>query len=56
MVGQPALFDLEERYRMLSEMGDPLTRLKKQIDFEGFCPALTSALKRSDGSRVMPVL
>jgi IS5 family transposase len=51
MVRQPGLFDLDERYRKLSEVGDPLTRLKELIDFEVFRPALSSALNRSDGSK-----
>jgi hypothetical protein len=29
MVRQPGLFDLDERYRKLSEVGDPLRRLKE---------------------------
>jgi IS5 family transposase len=50
MVLQPGLFDLNERYRKLSEVGDPLTRLKELINLEVFRPALALALKRSDGS------
>lgn len=49
MVRQPGLFDLDERYRKLSEVGDPLTRLRELIDFEVFRPVLGSALNRSDG-------
>lgn len=48
---QPGLFDLDERYRRLSETGDPLVRLAALIDFELFRPRLASALKRSDGSK-----
>ena len=34
-VGQPGLFDPDERYRRLSENGDPpLARLSAPIDFE----------------------
>ena len=33
MVRQPAFFDLEERYRNLSEVGNSLTRLKELVDF-----------------------
>ncbi len=51
MVRQAGLFDLDERYRKLSEVGDPLGRLKELIDFEVFRPALTKALNRSDGSK-----
>jgi len=51
MVLQPGLFDLDERYRKLSEVGDPLTRLKDLVDFEVFRPTLRAALKRSNGSK-----
>ncbi len=51
MVRQPGLFDLYERYRKLSEVGDPLPRLKELIDFEVFRQALAKALNRSDGSK-----
>src|SRR5215211_7166665 len=51
MAGQPGLFDLDERYRALSESGDPLIRLATLIDFEVFRAPLVSALKRSDGTR-----
>lgn len=50
-MGQPGFFDLEERYRRLSENGDPLVKLATLIDFEGFRPKLGTALKRSDGSK-----
>jgi hypothetical protein len=39
MVRHPRLFDLDERYLKLSEVGDPLTKLKELIDFEVFRPA-----------------
>ena len=48
---QPGFFDLDERYQKLSEVGDPLTRLKELVDFEVFRPALATALKRSDGTK-----
>ena len=51
MAGQPGFFDLDERYRALSESGDPLVRLAALIDFELFRAPLMAALKRSDGSR-----
>ena len=47
-VGQPGLFDPDERYRRLSENGDPPVKLSAPIDFERLRPA--AALKRSDGS------
>ena len=51
MVREPGLFDLDERYRKLSEVGDPLVRLRQLVDFEVFRVALTKALRRSDGSK-----
>ena len=50
-MGQPGFFDLDERYQRLSETGDPLVKLAALIDFETFRRKLTSALKRSDGSK-----
>ena len=50
-MGQPGLFDLDDRYQRLSENGDPLVRLAALIDFEAFRPRLTAALRRSDGSK-----
>ena len=46
--GQPGFFDPDERYRRLSENGDPLARLSEPIDFERL--RLAAALKCSDGS------
>jgi hypothetical protein len=50
-VAQPGFFDLDDRYRRLSETGDPLVKLASLIDFEIFRPGLAAALQRSDGSR-----
>jgi IS5 family transposase len=51
MVAQPGFFDLDERYRLLSETGDPLVKLASLVDFEVFRPGLAAALQRSDGSK-----
>lgn len=51
MVAQPGFFDLDERYRLLSETGDPLVKLASLVDFEVFRPDLAAALQRSDGLR-----
>jgi hypothetical protein len=48
MAGQPGFFDLDERYRALSESGDPLERLAAVVDFEMFRPELDATLARSD--------
>jgi transposase, IS5 family len=50
-MGQPGLFDLDERYRMLAESGDPLIKLAELIEFEIFRGPLVGALARSDGSK-----
>ena len=51
MVGQPGLFDLDERYAALSAAGDPLERLAAVVDFELFRAELDDALARSDRAR-----
>ena len=38
------MFDKEDTERKLTEMGDPLERLSKTIDFEMFRPELEDAL------------
>jgi hypothetical protein len=48
MAGQPGFFDLDERYRALSESSDPLERLAAVVDFEMFRPELDATLARSD--------
>ena len=48
MAGQPGFFDLDERYRALSDAGDALERLARAVDFELFRPGLEAALQRSD--------
>jgi hypothetical protein len=50
-VRQRGLFDLDDRYRKLSEVGDPLVRLAALVDFEVFRSTLTEALDRSDRSK-----
>ncbi len=37
---QPGLFDLDDRAAKLTVLGDPLVRLKAEIDFEAFRPDL----------------
>jgi IS5 family transposase len=50
-MGQPGFFNPDERHQRLSENGDPLVKLVALIDFEAFRPKLSTALKRSDGSK-----
>jgi hypothetical protein len=41
---QLGLFDVDERAAKLTAMGDPLVKLKEEIDFEAFRPDLNSTL------------
>jgi hypothetical protein len=45
------IFDVDERLKRVSDLGDPLEAMAAVIDFEGFRPILDEALKRSDGSK-----
>jgi IS5 family transposase len=48
---QRGFFDVDERLKRVSDLGDPLEAMASVIDFEGFRPILDEALKRSDGSK-----
>ena len=48
MVGQPGLFDIDERLKDLSAQGDDLEWLNAIVDFELFRPDLEHAVPRSD--------
>lgn len=37
---QPGFFDLDDRYQQLEKLGDPLPKLAKVVDWEGFRPVL----------------
>lgn len=50
MTTQPGLFDLADRYALLSDGCDPLERLNKIVSFEAFRPLLEDALERKDRS------
>jgi len=45
---QAGFFDVDERLRRVSDLGDPLEVMAEIIDFEGFRPVLDNALLRSD--------
>lgn len=47
---QVGFFDVDERLRRVSDLGDPLEVMARIIDFEGFRPVLDQALARSDRS------
>jgi len=51
MVGQPGLFDLDERYAALSAASDPLERLARVVDFEVFRGELEATLDRADRAK-----
>ena len=51
MRGQAGLFDVDERLKRLSELGDQLLAFTAAVDFEMFRPELTRALAYSDGSQ-----
>ncbi len=51
MRGEPGFFDVDERLRRLTDLGDQLLAFSKVVDFEGFRPELAQALAYSDGTR-----
>jgi transposase, IS5 family len=51
MVGQPGFFDVDERLRRLSDLGDQLEAYGRVVDFEIFRPELETALSYSDGAK-----
>jgi transposase, IS5 family len=50
MRGQPGFFDVDERLKRLSDLGDHLAAFRCAVDFETFRPELAAALSYSDGS------
>lgn len=44
MRGQPGLFDIDERLKWLSDLGDQLLAFARVVDFEVFRPELLRAL------------
>ncbi len=53
MVREPGPFDLDERCRKPSEVGDPPVRLCQLVDFEVFRSALTKALSSGGRARLV---
>ena len=51
MRGQAGFWDVDERYALLSEAGDPLVKLNEVVPWEVFRKPLIKALKRSDGAK-----
>jgi len=48
---QPGFFDVDDRLRRLSDLGDQLEAYGSVVDFEMFRPELASALAYSDGAK-----
>jgi transposase, IS5 family len=51
MGGQPGFFDVEDRLKRLSDLGDHLEAFAAAVDFELFRPALDAALSYADGAK-----
>jgi len=51
MRGQPGFFDIDERLRRLSDLGDQLLAFARVVDFEIFRPELLRALAYSEGAQ-----
>ena len=51
MKRQPGLFDMDERLRRLSDIGDQLEAFGRVVDFEMFRPELNAALAYGDGAK-----
>ena len=51
MAKLPGLFDVEERLRRLSDIGDQLEAFSRVVDFEMFRPELDAAVSYSDGAK-----
>src|SRR4051812_9677827 len=51
MRGQPGFFDVEDRLKRLSDLGDHLEAFTTAVDFELFRPTLDAALSYADGSK-----
>ena len=51
MSDQPGFFDVDDRLRRLSDLGDQLEAYAVTIDFEIFRPELEAALNYGDGSK-----
>lgn len=51
MKGQLGFFDVEDRLKRLSDLGDQLEAYGRLVDFEGFRPELERALAYGDGSK-----
>src|SRR6202047_396483 len=48
MRGQPGFFDIDDRLKRLSDLGDQLEAFRSAVDFELFRPELNAALSYTD--------
>jgi hypothetical protein len=48
---QPGFFDVDDRLKRLSDLGDQLEGFRAAVDFEMFRPDLDAALAYSDGAQ-----
>jgi IS5 family transposase len=51
MKGQPGFFDVQERLKRLSDLGDQLETYGRLVDFEAFRPELVAAVGYSAGAK-----
>jgi transposase, IS5 family len=51
MGGQPGFFDVEDRLKRLSDLGDQLEAFARAVDYEQFRPTLDAALAYADGAK-----
>lgn len=51
MKGQAGFFDVEDRLKRLSDLGDQLEAYGRFVDFEAFRPALQAAVGYGDGAK-----
>ena len=48
MRGQPGFFDIDDRLKRLSDLGDQLETFRSAVDFEVFRPELNAALSYTE--------
>ncbi len=51
MLGQAGFFDVDDRLKRLSDLGDQLEAFRSAVNFELFRPELNAALDYSDGAQ-----
>jgi IS5 family transposase len=51
MRGQAGFFDVDDRLKRLSDLGDQLEAFEAAVEFEAFRPELNAALTYSDGTQ-----